>query len=149
MNGGITYSSAFPEDEIFGAVTDSFLFRWHGSCIANPEYEPEDMLKTVLHALASSESIETPYGGVLILPVWDDTPWNSAAIRCHHNMSILIRIPVGHMRFIPAKKQIDEATPPVLTRAKWLAEFLLIAIAKGFETLLCHDRIRSILAPAI
>jgi hypothetical protein len=80
MSGGISYRSAFPEDEIFGAITDSFLYRWTDSCIANPEYEPKDMLKAVLHALASY----TPFLAVLILPVWDDTPWNSAAIRGHH-----------------------------------------------------------------
>ena len=27
MSGGISYCSAFPEDEIFGAITDSFLYR--------------------------------------------------------------------------------------------------------------------------
>ena len=56
MSSGISYCSAFPEDEIFGATTDSFRYRWTGSCIANPEYEPEDMLKAVLHALSSSEA---------------------------------------------------------------------------------------------
>ena len=54
MSGSVSYCSAFPEDEIFGANTDSFFYRWIGSCIANPEYEPEDMLKAFLHALASS-----------------------------------------------------------------------------------------------
>ena len=96
MSGGISYCSAFPEDEIFGATTDSFRYRWTGSCIANPEYEPEDMLKAVLHALSFSEVQYTPFLVVLILHVWDDTPWNSAAIRGHCNMSTLIRIPAGH-----------------------------------------------------
>jgi hypothetical protein len=44
MSDGISYCSAFPEDEIFGVITDSFLYRWTGACIANPEYEPGDML---------------------------------------------------------------------------------------------------------
>ncbi len=74
MSGGISYCPAFPEDEIFGASTDSFRYRWTGSCIANPEYEPEDMLKAVLHDLASSEVQDTPFLVVLILPVWEDTP---------------------------------------------------------------------------
>jgi hypothetical protein len=52
MTGSNTYCSAFPEDTVIGAIVDSFKFRWTGSCIANPEYEPEDMLKAVLHALA-------------------------------------------------------------------------------------------------
>ena len=69
MSDGITYYSAFPEDTVFGAITDSFQFRWISSCIANPECEPEDMLKAVTHALASSESSATPFQVVLILPV--------------------------------------------------------------------------------
>ncbi len=117
MSGGISYCSAFPEHEIFGAITDSFLYRWTGSCIANSEYEPEDMLKAVLHALASSESPDTPFLVVLILPIWEDKPWNSTATRGNHNMSTLIRIPAGHMWFVPAHKQSEEATL-VLSPAK-------------------------------
>ncbi len=74
MSEGITYCSAFPENAVFGAIINSFQFRWIISCIAIPEYEPEDMLKTVLHALASFESNETPFLVVLIFYVWDDTP---------------------------------------------------------------------------
>jgi hypothetical protein len=70
----MAYCSAVQEDDKFGAIIDSFLYRWTNSCIANPEYEPEDMLKTVLHALASSEYMDTPFLVVLILPAWDDTP---------------------------------------------------------------------------
>jgi hypothetical protein len=117
MSGGISYGSAFPEDEIFGAIPDSFLYRWTSSYIANLEDEPEDMLKADLHALSSFESQDTFFLVVLILPVLDDTPWNSATIRGHHNMSTLIRIPAGHMRFVPAHKQSDEATP-ILSPAK-------------------------------
>ena len=111
MLDGISYCSAFPEDEIFGAITDSFRYRWTGSCIASPEYGPEDMLRAVLHALSSSEVQDTPFLVVLILPVWDDTPWNSAAIRGHHNLSTLIWIPAGYMRFVSAHKQSDKANP--------------------------------------
>ncbi len=39
MSGGVSYCSAFPEDSIFGATTDSFRYRWTGSCIAKLEYE--------------------------------------------------------------------------------------------------------------
>ena len=48
--------------------TDSFRYRWTGSCIANLEYEPEDMLKAVLYALSSSEVQDCPFLVVLILP---------------------------------------------------------------------------------
>ena len=74
MPGGISYCYAFPEDEIFGANTDSFRYRWTGSYIANPQYEPEDMLKAVLHALSSLEAQDTLFLVVLIPPIWEDTP---------------------------------------------------------------------------
>jgi hypothetical protein len=74
MIEGMTYCSTFPEDVNFGAILDSFLYRWTASCIANPEYEPEDMLKAVLQALTSSERIDAPFLVVMVLPTWDDSP---------------------------------------------------------------------------
>ncbi len=61
MSSDISYCSAFKADEAFGAILDAFSYRWTGSCIANPEYDPEDMLKAVLHALASKEVQDTPF----------------------------------------------------------------------------------------
>jgi hypothetical protein len=148
MIGGISYGTAFPADEAFVAITDAFSYRWTGSRIANLEYEPDDILKAVIHALASSESQYIPFLVVLILPSWEDTPWNSAAIRGHRNMSNLIQIPAGHVRFVPPHKQSDEATH-VLSPAKWPAEFVLISNSKGRETFLSHGRITRILCPAI
>ncbi len=69
MSGGILQCSAFLEDEVFGATTDSLRYRWTNSCTANPEYEPEDMLKAVLYALSSSESQDNLFLVVLILLV--------------------------------------------------------------------------------
>jgi hypothetical protein len=69
MHDGITYCSAFSDDAVFKAMINSFQFRTTSSCIANPEYEPEDMLKAFIHALASSERRETLFLVVLILPV--------------------------------------------------------------------------------
>jgi hypothetical protein len=76
------------------------------------------MLQAVLQALASSEHTNAPFLIVLVLPVWDDSPWTSQAIRGHNNMSTLIKIPRGHMRFVPAHKQSDDASPE-LKPAKW------------------------------
>jgi hypothetical protein len=132
MTEGMTYCSTFPDDTNFGANIYSFQYRWTASCIANPEYEPEDMLKAVLHALASSEHTDDPFLAVMTLPVWDDSPWTSAAIRGHTDMSTLIRIPTGHMRFVPAEKQTDEPSME-LTPAKWTVELVLIANDKGRE----------------
>ena len=44
MSSDMSYCSAFQADEVFGAIHDSFSYKWTGSCLANPEYEPEDML---------------------------------------------------------------------------------------------------------
>ena len=93
------------------------------------------MLKEAIHALASSESSETPFFVVLILPVRDDTPWNSTSILGHNsptfgNMSTLIRMPTGHMRFVPAQCQSDDTTA-TLSPAKWLVEFVLISNTTG------------------
>jgi hypothetical protein len=74
MSEGITYCSTSPEDTVFGAIIYSFIFRLTNSCIANPEYEPEDLLKADLHAHVSSETSATPFLVVLVLPIWDDTP---------------------------------------------------------------------------
>jgi hypothetical protein len=69
MADGITYCSGFQEDAVSGTVINSIYFRWTGCCIANPIYEPEGMLKAVLHALASSERSEAPFLAVLVLPI--------------------------------------------------------------------------------
>jgi hypothetical protein len=74
MFSSIAFNSDFSGDETFGAVTNSFLIRWTSSCIANPEYDPEDMLKAVLHVLDSFKCTETPFMVVLILLVWEDAP---------------------------------------------------------------------------
>ena len=134
---------------VFGSIIlNSFQFRWTSSCIANPEYEPEDMIKAILYALTSYESSETPFLVVRIFPVWDDTPWNSAFIRGHSDMFTLIRIPAGHMRFVPAHRKSDDMTA-ILSSAKWLVEFVFISNATSREKYLDRSWIHGILALAI
>ncbi len=55
-------------------------------------------------------------------------------------MSTLLRIPAGHMGFVPAYKQSDEAKS-ALSPAKWLVKILLIANDKGREKFVFPDRI--------
>ena len=148
MEPGVTYCTAYPEDSAFGAVFDAFRYRLTGSCIANPEYEPGDMRKAILHALASSTDTPTPLLVVMVLPVWEDTPWSSAAIRSHPNMETLIQIPAGHMRFVPAHKQTDGDTTS-LTPAKWPVELVLISNEAGKQQFIDRARIAQILTPAL
>jgi hypothetical protein len=110
MEPGITYCTAYPESSSFGALHDAFCYRLTGSCTANPEYDPGDMRKVILHALASSTDTTTPFLVVMVLPVWEDTPWYSETIRSHHNLETFIQVPAGHMRFVPAHKQTDSDT---------------------------------------
>jgi hypothetical protein len=148
MSGNRTYCSAFLDDIVFGEIPNSFLFRWSSSCIANPEYEPEDMFKAILHALASSKYSGNPFLVVIILVVWDDTPLISASIRGHRNMTTLIRISTGHMRFVPAHRQSDD-NAAALSLAKWPVDFDLVSNEAGHNAYLDQSRIRTILAHAI
>ncbi len=69
MEPGITYCTAYPEDSSFGALYDAFSYRLTGSCTANPEYDPGDMRKAILHALASTTDTATPCLVTMVLPV--------------------------------------------------------------------------------
>jgi hypothetical protein len=74
MEPSITYCTAYPEDSAFDALYDAFSYRMTRSCIANPEYDPGDTRKAILHALATSTDMTTPFLVVLVLPVWEYTP---------------------------------------------------------------------------
>ena len=75
METGIKYCTAYPYDSSFGALHDAFGYRLTSPCTANLEYDPGDMSKASLHALASSTDTTTPFLVVMVLPVWEDTPW--------------------------------------------------------------------------
>ncbi len=93
------------------------------------------MLKAILKLVALSESNETPLLVILILSNWNDTPWNSASIRDKSNMSTLIHIPTGHMRFVPAHRRSDDMTA-TLPPDKCSVELVLILNAADSENYL-------------
>jgi hypothetical protein len=107
VNPNVDYCTAFPEDANFGANFDSFCYRLTGSCIASPEYEPEDMRKAVLHALASSTISPSPLLVVFVLPAWEDSPWITQSVLTHLNTTILIHLQANQLKFIPTHKQLD------------------------------------------
>ncbi len=74
MEPGITYCTAYPEDSSFGALHDAFNYCLTGSRTANPEYDPGDMRKAILHVLASFIDTTTPFLVIIVLPVWEGTP---------------------------------------------------------------------------
>jgi len=106
------------------------------------------MRKAVMHALSSSEDTTTPFLVVLVLPVWENTPWTSAGIRNHRNLETLIQIPTGHMRFVPAHKQTDNCTAE-LSPAIWPVELVRISNQEVRNRFVSTDRITHILAPAL
>ena len=74
MEPGISYYTSYPEDSSFGALHHAFSYRLTGLCTANPEYDPGNMRKAILHALASSTNTTIPFLVVMVPPVWEDTP---------------------------------------------------------------------------
>ena len=145
-----TYASAFPEDTQFGALHDAFAYRWTGSCLGNPEYEPTDMHRAVTHALACSEATTSPLLVALCLPAWEDSPWQATSLRNHPNMETLVRLERGQLKFIPYNKQLDSAlSPALLTPAEWPVELVVIANQGGREAFLDVTRLQHVLVPAI
>ena len=98
------------------------------------------MRTAVLHALALATNTTTPFLAVMVLPVWEDTPWQSAAIRAHTNMDTIITIPACHMRFVPTHNHFEGDTD-TLTPAKWPVELILISDEEGENTYLDMKRI--------
>ena len=90
MEPCITYCTVYPKESAFRGLHDPFSYRLTRSCTANPEYDPGDMRKVALHALASSTDTTTPFLVVMVLPVWEHTLWYSTMTRSHRNMDALV-----------------------------------------------------------
>ena len=129
-----TYYSAFPEDKIFGARYDSFSVQWRGHCIANPEYEHEDMLNTMKQAITSAEASPQPFTCVVILPRWKDTPYRSQKILGHPRVKIITGIESHHFKFVPADEDITSTTKNK-GAAKWAVDILLVSNQAGFDSI--------------
>ena len=150
MNPNVEFCTAFPEDANFGAHFNSFSYRLTGSCVANPEYEPQDMRKAVLHALASSTVSPSPLLVVFILPAWEDSPWRTQAILTHPNTTILAHIPANQFKLVPTHKQLDaDLDITLLKPATWPVDFVIIANEAGRQAYLDCDNLQHILVLGI
>jgi hypothetical protein len=69
------YYSLYPEDIVFTSIGINAPHTWHGTDIANPEYDHECMRRAMEHAVTSahSTSSRTPSATILILPRWEHT----------------------------------------------------------------------------
>jgi hypothetical protein len=150
MNPNVEYCTTFPEDANFGAHYDSFSYRLAGSCIANPEYEPEDMRKAVLHAISSTTSSPCPLLVIFILPAWENSPWRTQSILSHPNTTILIHLQANQLKFVPTHKQLDAHLDISRLRpADWPVDIVMVANKAGHQAYLNQDRLQHILIPGI
>jgi hypothetical protein len=108
MDPNVDYCTTFQDDAIFGAIYEVVSYRWTALCLANPEYEPVDMRKTILPALACATLSTNPFLVVLILLAWEDSPWRTHAILQHPNLTTLAHLPTNQLKFIPSHKQLDK-----------------------------------------
>ena len=106
------------------------------------------MRKAILHALVSSLTADTAFLAELILLVWENNPWAATSIRWHENLRTLIRIPSGHMRFVPVNSQADIATT-ILTSANCPVDLIMISNEAGRAAYMDMGQIHSILAPIL
>ena len=150
MQENVTYCSAFPQDTQFGAAYNAFDYRWTGSCLANPEYEPEDMRQTLRHAIASTELSSTPTLIALLLPAWEDSPWRTNGIRSHPNVETVLRLEKGQLKYVPPDRQLDnQVAVDRLTPASWPVELVVVANREGRDQFLSPSKLQTILVPAI
>jgi hypothetical protein len=150
MNPIVDYCITFQDDAVFGALYDAFSYRWIGSCLANPEYEPVDMRKTVLHALACATSSANPFLVILILLAWEDSTWRTHALLQHPNLTTLTHLPTNQLKLISSHIKIDKDLNLFTLRlADWPVYLVIIANEEGRQTYLHHDRLQNIRIPGL
>ena len=130
-----TYYSAYQEDAIFGARHDSFSVSWRGHCVGNPEYEHEDMLNAMQHAIDSAESSPQPFTCILVLPRWKDTPYRRQNILLHPSVKIVTGIEAKHLKYVPADKEMASPPDPNQKTAHWAGDIILVSNEAGYNTI--------------
>ena len=130
-----TYYSASQEDAVFGARYNSFSYSWRGHCVGNPEYEHEDMLKAMQHAIASANASPQPFSCILILPRWKDTPYRRQDILLNPNVKIVTGIEARHLKYVPANKEMANPPDPNQTSAHWAADIILVSNQAGYQAI--------------
>jgi hypothetical protein len=117
MNPNVSYCTTSHEDAVFGAQYDAYRYRWTCSCLAFPDFEPEDLRKAVLSALACSTTTNSPFLVVLILPAWEDSPWITHSILSHLSLTTLAHLNPNQLNLVPPHKQLDDIAIITLSRA--------------------------------
>jgi hypothetical protein len=72
-----TYHSQYPEEIVFSSSGCNAPHTWHGTNIANLEYDHKCMRRAIERAITSAHSTasHTPIATILILPRWGHTPY--------------------------------------------------------------------------
>ena len=88
------------------------------------------MHRAVTHALACSDASEAPLLVALVLPAWEDSPWQANTIRQHPHMETRLILEKGHLKFVPHDRQHDTAVQQsLLTPADWPVELVINSLS--------------------
>jgi hypothetical protein len=95
----MTYHSLYPEDIVFSSNGSNAPHTWHGTNIANPEYDHKCMRIAMEHAITNAHSTasHTPSATILILPRWEHAPYrHSKYITCPYQGSEYLGVQGGY-----------------------------------------------------
>ena len=150
MNPNVNNCATPQDDTTFGAQDQVYSYRWTGSCLAVPEYEPANIRKAVLHTLASSTTTKSPILVVMILPACEDPPWRTYSILSHYHTATLVHLKPNQLKFIPANEQLDINLGMTLLRAADHPTYVVvIANTEARMPYLHPARLHHILIPGI
>ena len=133
------YVSAYKEDEVFGALWNSFRFQWRGSCEANPEYEHQDMQRTVRRAVQTAMHAREPFMCTLVLPTWQGSAYRHVRYLGHECVRLLLSVPRGGFCFRPPEVEDPDAPANVdggTGAAKWGVDVFVVGNQAGFDSYL-------------
>jgi hypothetical protein len=108
-----TYHSLYPEDIFFSSSGSNTPHTWHGTNIANPEYDHECMRRVMEHAITNAHltASHTPCATILILPRWEHTPYRHSKYINSPYTHHLYTLPSDANTFLPPTIRL--ATPPL------------------------------------
>jgi ribonuclease HI len=124
----VEYWAAFRQDRFFGAHYDAYSVQPTGLSEANPEYETEELYKTMKWAIRGTYS-ETPTCTMLVYPMWNAEPYQE--LLNHPRVHILHRVPQPHFSFDTPARYTGIANARA-HHAPWEVAFIVVANTPGY-----------------
>jgi exonuclease III/ribonuclease HI len=135
------YFSLHARDQVFGAAHNSYSYRWEHASEANPEYEDDEMYKSMrwaVHSALQCAKEDVPSLTLFILPACDESKctgyerWNRT---CPGTVKEVMRIPKNMFKFRKPTSWLDSET--YAGNPKWDVKILMVANKLGQEKY-CH-----------